>query len=335
MTEPSVKTAPQPERSPSGHQTNRVGPNLEMAVPHEQSPPMAEGSRTGASETRETIAAWVALLRPRILGLVVVAMAASAWLSGQAQPSVPAVVHILWGTLWVMAGSVALNQAMESRSDAMMPRTAHRPVPVGRVSRRQAALTGALAIAAGCGYLAWFAGVAVALVAGINAVGYVGLYTPLKSRSPWQTPVGAAAGALPVLLGAAAADAMFSLRALTLFGLLFFWQFPHSMAIAWLYREQFAAAGTRLAVVVDPSGRSAGRWACAGAIALLPLGLAMTAEYGIGWAAGAGMLGLSGLAVAARFAAQPSDRTARTLLRWSLAFLPAILAWAIAAKHWQ
>jgi len=304
-------------------------------VPSEELSPMADGSRTGASETREAIAAWVALLRPRILGLVVVAMAASAWLSGQAQPSAPAVVHILWGTLWVMAGSVALNQAMESRSDAMMPRTAHRPVPVGRVSRRQAALAGALAIAAGCGYLAWFAGGTVALLAGVNALGYVALYTPLKSRSPWQTPVGAAAGALPVLLGAAAADAMFSFRALTLFGLLFFWQFPHSMAIAWLYREQFAASGTRLAVVVDPSGRSAGRWACVGAVALVPLGLAMTAEYGIVWAAGAGMLGLSGLAVAARFAAQPSDQTARTLLRWSLVFLPAILAWAIAAKHWQ
>lgn len=308
-------------------------PTVETAPQTQQSPRDADGGCTGATGTRAAIASWIALLRPRILGLVTVAMAASAWLSGDEQPSLPAVVHIIWGTLWVMAGSVALNQAMESRSDAMMPRTAHRPVPVGRVSRRQAALAGALAIAAGCGYLAWFAEGAVALLAGINAFGYVAVYTPLKSRSPWQTPVGAVAGALPVLLGAAAAGAMFSPRALVLFGLLFFWQLPHSMAIAWLYRGQFAASGTRLAVVVDPSGRSAGRWSCVGAVALLPLGLALTVDYGVLWSAGAGLLSLSGLAVAARFAAKPSDRTARTMLHWSLAYLPSILAWAIAAKH--
>ncbi len=306
---------------------------MESTRQTQQSLTVNGGSPTGAAETREPVASWIALLRPRILGLVAVAMAASAWISGNGEPSVVAVVHIVWGTLWVMAGSVAMNQALESRSDALMPRTASRPVPIGRVSPRQAAVVGILAIAAGCSYLAYFAGGAVATLAAFNAVGYVGIYTPLKSRSPWQTPVGAAAGALPVLLGAAAADAMFSFRALTLFGLLFFWQFPHSMAIAWLYREQFAASGTRLAVVVDPSGRSAGRWACAGAMALLPLGLALTWEYGSLWAVGAVAINTIGLAVAARFARQPSDRTARTMLQWSLAFLPAILAWAIAAKY--
>lgn len=333
MAESTAATSPKPEQSLPEQYTTHVGRNEEMALQSRQSPPAAVGSAASAHRTQEAIAAWVALLRPRILGLVAVAMVASAWLSGVGQPSVPAIVHILWGTLWVMAGSVALNQAIESQSDALMPRTAQRPVPVGRVSRRQAAVTGALAIASGCGYLAWFAGLAVALLAGINALCYVALYTPLKSRSPWQTPVGSVAGALPVLLGAAAADAMFSPRALTLFGLLFFWQFPHSMAIAWLYREQFAASGTRLAVVVDPSGRSAGRWAYVGAIALLPLGLAITAEYGIIWAFGAVVLGLSGLVVAARFAARPSDRTARTMLRWSLVFLPVFLVWSIVAKY--
>lgn len=311
MTELSVKTAPQTQ----------------------QSPPNAHGSRTGTTETREAIASWGALLRPRILGLVAVAMTASAWISGDGKPSVPAIVHIVWGTLWVMAGSVALNQALESRGDALMPRTASRPVPIGRVSPRQAAVAGMLAVTAGCGYLACFVGGEVAMLAAVNAIGYVGIYTPLKSRSPWQTPVGAVAGALPVLLGAAAADAMFSPRALMLFALLFFWQLPHSMAIAWLYRDQFAASGTRLAVAVDPSGRSAGRWACVGAVALPPLAMTLTGEYGVFWAAGAVVLGLSGLAVAARFAAQPSDRTARTMLRWSLAFLPAMLAWAIAARY--
>ena len=306
---------------------------MESARQTQQSLTVNDGSPTGAAETHEAVWSWIALLRPRILGLVAVAMAASAWISGDGEPSAAAVVHIVWGTLWVMAGSVALNQALESRSDALMPRTANRPVPIGRVSPGQAAVAGALAIAAGCGYLAYFAGGAVAMLAAVNAVGYVGVYTPLKSRSPWQTPVGAATGALPVLLGASAADAMLSFRALTLFGLLFFWQFPHSMAIAWLYREQFAASGTRLAVVVDPSGRSAGRWACVGGAALLPLGWALTWEYGGIWAIGAVALAAIGLAVAARFAAHPSDRTARTMLQWSLAFLPAILAWAIAAKY--
>jgi len=137
-----------------------------------------------------------------------------------------------------------------------------------------------------------------------------------------------AAGATPVLLGAAAVGQAFSPWALLLFGMVFLWQFPHSMAVAWRYRQQFAAAGVRLAAVTDPTGRSAGRWAMAGAAALLPLSLAplwlfsAPATYGVG----AGLLGAAYLGLAVGFARRPDDATARRLLLASLVYLPALFA---------
>lgn len=285
-------------------------------------------------ESCEAARTFSALVRPKILGLVAATMIAAAWLAGDTPPEPSAVAHIVWGTLWVMAGSVALNQAFEGHSDARMPRTAGRPVPLGRISVTQAAVLGAAAVLLGCIYLAVFAGWPVALLALGNAALYVIVYTPLKPKSPWQTPVGAAAGAMPVLLAAVAADAIYNARAWALFGVVFFWQFPHAMAIAWLYREQFAASGTRLATVVDPSGRSAGRWAVIGATALIPLGLVLTQDCGRFCAAGAVVLAAAGLTSAARFANRPSDDAARMMLRWSLAYLPVFLLWTVVARFW-
>ena len=157
---------------------------------------------------------------------------------------------------------------------------------------------------------------------------YLFTYTPLKSRTAWQTPVGALAGAMPVMLGAATAGAPTSLMALTLFGIVYFWQFPHAMAIAWLYRRQFAAAEVKLATVLDPSGRSAGVLAVLGAVILLPVSMLPATCGGMGWeyAFCALLAGSAYGAVAVIFLLRPADVSARWLLRASLVYLPVLLA---------
>ena len=154
-----------------------------------------------------------------------------------------------------------------------MDRTVGRPLPSGRLSDRQVTRFGLLATAAGFALLVvWDDPVLMALAA-ISWLIYVCAYTPLKSRTAWQTPVGALAGAMPVLLGSTAVGRPGSSLAFALFGVVFLWQFPHAMAIAWLYRRQFALAEVKVASVVDPSGRTAGWLAAAAAAALLPMSL--------------------------------------------------------------
>ena len=220
------------------------------------------------------------LIRPGIVGMVLFSMAVAAWTAGERPPAWQTMFHALFGTALVIVGAIALNQRLEYRGDAKMPRTAGRPLPAGRLSERQVTRFGLLVAALGAVYLAVWCSVPLLILAAASWALYVWAYTPLKSRSVWQTPVGALAGAMPMLLGAAAADALWSVMALTLFGVLFFWQLPHSMAIAWLYRHEFASADVKLATVVDPSGRTAGIVAAAGAVLVMPVSL-IPSLYGL------------------------------------------------------
>jgi heme o synthase len=269
------------------------------------------------------------LIRPRIVAMVLLSMMVAAETAGPEPPPWPLLVHALAGTALVIAGAVALNQRMECRGDAAMARTAGRPLPSGRLSPQQATRFGLLVSATGLGYLLLFCDnrLLVALAA-LSWLMYLATYTPLKARTAWQTPVGALAGAMPVMLGAATAAAPHSWMALTLFGIVYFWQFPHSMAIAWLYRHQFAAAAVQLATVVDPSGRSAGVLAVLGAAILLPVSMAPALFASACWQYSLCALLASGgyLAAAAAFWLQPKDRVARWLLRASLVYLPVLLA---------
>jgi heme o synthase len=268
------------------------------------------------------------LLRPGIVALVLAAMLVSAWTATEKTPDRLALFHALLGTAGVIVGAIAFNQRIESRSDAEMPRTADRPLPAGRLTDRQATRFAVLATRAGLAYLAIFGTPLLTALALLSWIFYVAAYTPLKRRTVWQTPVGAVAGAMPVLLGAAAVDAPGSRLAWCLFAIVFFWQFPHAMAIAWLYRREFASAEVRVATVVDATGRTAGRFALWGAILLLPasvlpalLSLARW-EYG----ATAAVLGLLYLGLSMRFVRAPNDGAARWLLRMSLLYLPLLLA---------
>jgi len=266
------------------------------------------------------------LLRPGILGMTLAAMAVAAWIAAPQPPAWPDLLHGLFGTALVIAGAIVLNQRLEFRGDAKMPRTAGRPLPAGKLTRRQVARLGLAASAAGLIYLAAFSQPTVVALAAASWAIYVWMYTPLKSRTPWQTPVGALAGAMPVLLGAAVAGATASPMAWVMFAVLYFWQFPHSMAIAWLYRRQFADAGVKLVSVVDPSGRAAGIVAVAGSIALLTVSLVPAMVSWTAWPynLSALLLGHAYMACSFAFLRRRSDLSARWLLRASLIYLPAL-----------
>ena len=160
-------------------------------------------------------------------------MAVSTWVTTSKPLSWIDLAHALVGTAMVIVGAIALNQRLECVGDAKMPRTAERPLPSGRLGRRQVTRFGLAATGLGLLYLIVVSSPPLALLASVGWLIYVGIYTPLKSRSAWQTPIGAVAGAMPVLLGAAVGGHSLSPSALVLFGIVFFWQFPHSMAIAW------------------------------------------------------------------------------------------------------
>jgi len=274
------------------------------------------------------MSAYAELIRPRILVMVLLTMAVAAMVAGPEAPAWPVLAHALAGSGVLVAGAIALNQRLEYRADARMARTSARPLPAGRLSPARATCFGAAASVLGLGYLGLAARVEVLLLGVVSWIVYVGVYTPMKVRSPWQTPVGALAGALPTLMGAAAAGALDSPTTWTLFGVVYFWQFPHAMAIAWLCREDFAAAELKVASVTDPSGRTAGLVSLLGAALVVPLSLVPWWAGRAGWpyALVGVLLGLGYLAPAAAFFARPTDRTARLLLYASLGYLPAVCA---------
>ncbi|NQT11162.1 MAG: protoheme IX farnesyltransferase [Planctomycetes bacterium] len=268
------------------------------------------------------------LLRPRIVVMVLFAMGVAACVAGEQMPPKLEIFHALLGTALVIGGAVALNQRLETRGDARMPRTAGRPLPAGRLTGRQVTAFGLLLSAAGVGYLLLASHPGVAVLAVASWVVYVWMYTPLKSVTVWQTPIGAVAGAMPVLIGAAVARSPMSPMAVSLFLVLCLWQFPHAMAIAWLYREEFARAEVKLATVVDRSGRAAGVVAVLGSVALLPVSLIPWKFDLAGWpyAVVALVLGHAYMACSFGFLHRRTDGSARRLLWASLVYLPALFA---------
>jgi protoheme IX farnesyltransferase len=266
-------------------------------------------------------------LKIAVLELVVVLAAAVVASWGQPQP-LP-LMHAMLGTLLVAASASAANQWLERQRDARMPRTSSRPLPAGRLASSEVLALSLTALVAGGLELAVFVNAASSAWALLTWAIYVLAYTPLKTISVLNTAVGAVAGALPVFIGWSAASAQLDQRALALFMLLFLWQFPHFMAIAWLYRRDYALGGYQMLTVVDPSGARAGRQAVLAALLLLPVSVAPVIAWpGVGaivYVACALLLGVGQLLCAAWFWRQPGDGPARLLLRASLIYLPTLL----------
>jgi protoheme IX farnesyltransferase len=268
---------------------------------------------------------FVELTKPRIVMLELVTVIVAAHL---AMPwGIPAMVllHTVIGAALVAASAGAFNQWWEQSTDALMKRTSMRPLPAGRLTPQQVVVFGAVTLIIGLIELAIGVGVLTAAVALATWLVYVLAYTPLKSRTPLNTAVGATSGALPILIGWTATGVPIDSRALALFGVMFLWQFPHFMAIAWLYRGEYARAGQRMLTVVDPTGLRAGAQAVVGALALIPVSLvpAMSPQAGSpmiysGWTLA---LGAMQVAAAVMFLLKCDDRSARRLLRASLVYL--------------
>jgi len=270
---------------------------------------------------------YLELAKPKIALLVLLTVAAAAVVANWGPPDAPLLAHTLVGTALVAASASAFNQWLEREPDARMARTELRPLPAGRLAARQVSSFGMLTLAAGLAQLGLFVRWQTLVAAGATWFVYVCLYTPLKSRTSANTAVGAVAGALPVLLGWTAVGAPLDVRALCLFTIVFLWQFPHFMAIAWIYRHDYAAAGMQMLTVVDASGRRAGAQAVVAALALLPVSLlpaVLHAAGGVyfGWALA---LGLVQLAAAAAFLLRLDESSAKLLLTASLIYLPAVM----------
>lgn len=281
------------------------------------------------------VADYIQLTKPRIGVLVLVTVAISYCCARWGQPEPGAMVHAMLGTLLVASSASALNQFLERRLDLRMDRTADRPLPARRLSVTEVVTFSVVTIVAGEVYLALLVNLEAALWGLLTWTIYVWIYTPLKTRTPLNTAIGAIAGALPVFIGWAAAGGVWNdhVRASSLFMIVFLWQFPHFMAIAWMYRKQYGQAGMQMLTVVDPTGRRAGVQAVCGALALLPVsllpGLFTPGFGGSVYLVAAFLLGLIQLAFAIAFCTSLSDLAARRLLKASLVYLPTVLMLAL------
>jgi protoheme IX farnesyltransferase len=284
--------------------------------------PVAGGPRAA------TVAAdYLALTKPRLNLLVVATSAAGFYLGADGAPAIWSLAQAVGGTTLVAAGAAVLNQVYERDTDALMRRTRFRPLPDGRVPVADARLFGWLLAAAGLATL-MFANVLSAAIALTTLLTYVAIYTPLKRRSPQATLVGAIPGALPPLIGWTAATSALSLGGWALFAIVFLWQIPHFMAIAWMHREDYRRAGFPMLPVIEPDGRRAGRQALTYAAALVPASFVPSWAGIAGWnyLTIAAVLGVALLVLAGRFSIDRSDRTARALFYGSITYLP--LLWA-------
>ena len=244
-------------------------------------------------------------------------------------------LHALFGIALVSSGTAALNEVLESKVDARMRRTALRPLPSGRMTKAHAATAGLALTLGGSAYLAFHANLLTGLLVFLTALVYLAAYTPLKKVSPICTFVGAFPGAMPVVLGWTAVRGKLEVETLILFAIMFVWQFPHFLSIAWLYREDYAQGDIRMLPVVDSDGKSTVWRILAYSAALIPVSLMPVALGMAGriYLVGAVLMGAALFRVSMGMAypqlpatAAASKPSARRLLRATIIYLPALFA---------
>jgi len=272
---------------------------------------------------RERLAAYLELTKPRITSLIVLTSAAGFCLASRSVDYV-ALLSAMTGIALLSSGIATLNQYMERDLDGLMRRTADRPLPSGKLAPWEALWFGVGLTVLAEVYLAVLVNPLTALLGLFVIAGYLFGYTPLKTRTSLSTMVGAFPGAVPPLIGWTAARGELSVEAWVLFAILFLWQFPHFLAIAWMYREDYGRAGILMLPVVEPEGRVTGQQIVAYTVMLLPVSLLPTA-LGISgrvYFYGAIVLGLLFLYSSIRAAFSQSRQQARRLLLASVLYLP-------------
>jgi len=293
----------------------RRAETLELEAPH------------GFRDVSWTGRDFLALMKPRVVLLVLVTTLAGFYLGSSGTVDIGLLLKTLFGTALAAGGTIALNQFLEREVDARMDRTRLRPLPDGRLQPLEALTFGVSITAAGLMYLTLAVNAKAGLVTAVVVGSYVFVYTPLKRKTPLCTVVGAIPGALPPVTGWVAARGELQLGAWVLFAILFLWQLPHSLAIASLYRDDYARGGIRVLPVLDPDGGSTGRQIVNSCLALLAVGFlpSLIGLAGAIYFFTAFVLGLGFLACGILVALFPTRVAARCLLLASLVYLPVLL----------
>lgn len=279
------------------------------------------------SALRRALDYWT-LTKPEVNFLVVISALAGFYAASRGPLDWMHLVHTLAGTLLVASGTATLNQLMERDADALMRRTSLRPLPAGRIPAMHALWFGIFLSLAGGAYLLVAVNALSCILAMSTLLTYLLIYTPLKKRTPWCTFLGAFPGAAPPLIGWAGAAGSLSREAWVLYAILFLWQFPHFLAIAWMYREDYARAGLKMLPQNDAEGRAAMRQMMTGALLLLPVSLLPTwlGLAGTIYMTGALLLGLMYIHSGIRLAAVRTNTRARRLVLASVVYLPIVFA---------
>jgi heme o synthase len=289
---------------------------------------MTAASTEAPTLTGTHLADYLQLTRPRLCVMALMTVATVAVLASGGRPDWRIMTHALVGAALVAAGASALNQWSEREVDARMRRTRDRPLPARRLQPGEVLAFGIASAIAGVVYLAVvLPHPLAAVVAAATLLTYVFVYTPLKRRTSLNTLVGAIPGALPPVIGWTAVRGSVGAEAGALFAVLFLWQVPHFLAIAWIYREDYGRAGLCMLPSVDPEGAATGRQMIAYCLALVATSLmpVVVGEAGPVYLAGALLLGIGFLAYAVGFSLRRSTARARGALRASLIYLPALL----------
>jgi protoheme IX farnesyltransferase len=289
-----------------------------------------------AEHASSRLADLITLAKPRLNGLVVLTTAAGYYMASTGSIDLVHLAIVCLGTALVAGGASAANQVMERDTDAMMLRTRQRPVAEGRVTVTEALIFSTVLTIAGLAMLWASAPAPAAWVALATWVSYVAIYTPLKRRTSFATVIGAVPGALPTLIGwAAVTGSVRGMEAWSLFFILFYWQLPHFIAIAWMYRDDYARAGMPMISVIDPTGALSGRQALLWSASLIPFGLLPFVLGMTTWiyAVGAVALGLALVGLSAAFAGHRSIAKARTLFFASIVYLPILLGLMVLARR--
>jgi protoheme IX farnesyltransferase len=267
------------------------------------------------------------LTKPGITVMVAITAAVGFYVASQSAFDWRIFIHLVAGTLLSSAGAAAFNMLMERKLDALMDRTKARPLATGRMAPAEAAVFGAVLSAAGLLWLALGVNLLTSALSAATMVSYLALYTPLKRKSSVCTLVGAIPGALPPVMGWAAARGSVDAGAWVLFLILFFWQLPHFLALAWMYREDYAKAGFPMLPVEEPTGASTGRQVVLQTLALLvvsflPYGFDLAGD---GYLVAALVLGTGFLGFGVAFAVVRSRERATRLFLASITYLPLLL----------
>jgi heme o synthase len=271
---------------------------------------------------------YLVLTKPRVVAMVLITASVGFYLASPGPLNWLLLCHTLIGVALAAGGTLALNQYLERDLDARMLRTKERPLPEGRLQPGEALGFGVAITASGLLYLALLVTPLSGLVTAVSVGSYLFLYTPLKRKTPWCVIVGAVPGALPPVTGWVAASGQWSIEGWVLFAILFFWQIPHSLSIAVLYREDYARANFQLLPVVEPEGTSTGRQIVVHSLVLLAVGLlpATLQLAGALYFVTAFVLGIAMIVYGSMLARSYSHVAARRLLLVSLIYLPTLLS---------